>query len=117
MTRHPEVGRRTPILCCEPILPDQLLPGCILNGIATPCAMVASAVSSGGTVPLRGSVFRLVPFSFNPDSSPLVVELPTPPWPKHLDDYKRPNTLDEFLLVCLGLRIDHNKDDPLRKLH
>jgi hypothetical protein len=33
------------------IPPDQILPGCILDGIATPCAAVASAVSSGGALP------------------------------------------------------------------
>ena len=49
-----------------------------------------------------GSIFRLVPFGFNPASSPLVVELPTPPWPEHLDDYKRPNACTWFQTALLG---------------
>ena len=75
--------------------------GARINGIATPCAMVASAVSSGGTCPV-GSTFRLVPFGFNPATSPLVVQLPTPPWPEHLDDYKRTNACTCFQTALLG---------------
>src|ERR1700686_1248992 len=55
----------------------------------------------GRNGPVR-SVFRLVPFGFNPASSPLVVELPTPPWPEHLDDYKRPNACIWFQTALLG---------------